>query len=451
MGIDAVDWFRGRLNIFDPVGILGLIGFHFFFLAPLLHVHWDLWTLFNVVPPPDWRGWLGGMAFLNALGLLVYRAARNIFMGTESKQPRQTEWRLDRRRFLIIVSGALLITGILQLQVYASYGGITGYIATATDLELIAERDPMQGKGFIYMISESFPILTLMAFAVYAGRKESYKSWPVIMLVLLVYFFLKLLFGGLRGSRSNTIWGLFWAVGIVNFWLRPISKKLVFAGCTFLVLFMYFYGFFKSAGLDGLQALESAEARAELEERTGRDLKGTLLGDLGRSDVQAFLLYRLSRPESDYEYAWGRTYFAAVSTLIPRSIVDRPPRKTKEGTEAQYGREAYIPGAWQSSKLYGLTGETMLNFGPVAVPFAFLIFGFVVGGIRRLMMTLEPTDSRLMLLPFLVNLCFVILSGDLDNIIFFLIKNGAVPFVVLALSSTKSIVTRSNIWGSATS
>jgi hypothetical protein len=442
IGMDAVDWFRGRLDIFDPIGILGALGFHLFFLSPLLHVHWDYWMRY-VIPPPDWRGWLGGMAFLNLLGLLAYRAFRGGSIGNALKQPRKMMWRLDRQRFFVIMSGALLVTGLLQIWVYARFGGILGYIQAATNLE---NPDAMRGMGWIFMISESFPILALMAFAVYAGRKESYKSWSVIVFLLLVYFILKMLFGGLRGSRSNTIWGLFWAVGIVHFWLRPISKKLIFVGCISLVLFMYFYGFFKGGGLDALQAFEGAKARIELEERTGRGLEGTLVADLGRSDVQAFLLYRLSRPECDYEYAWGRTYFAAVSILIPRSIVDRPPSKTKEGTEAQYGLGSYIPGVFESSRVYGLTGETMLNFGPIAVPFAFLIFGLVVRGIRRFMMTLEPTDSRLMLLPFLVNLCFVILVGDSDNILFFLIKNGAVPFMVLALSSMRLVVNKSNIW-----
>ena len=43
IGIDAIDWFRGRVGMFDPAGIIGLLGVYFFFLAPLLHVVWDVW------------------------------------------------------------------------------------------------------------------------------------------------------------------------------------------------------------------------------------------------------------------------------------------------------------------------------------------------------------------------------------------------------------------------
>jgi len=404
IGSDAVAWFRGRLNVFDPVAIFGLLGFHFFFLAPLLHVYWDYWMAY-VIPPPDWRDWLGNMAFLNFLGLLAYRVSRNTILPHEQERSK-TLWRLDRQRFLTIVSFALLITGGLQLGVYVRSGGVLGYIQAYTE-----GATAFRGMGWIFMISESFPILALMALSVYAERKDFGKSWAILALVLFAFLVLKVLFGGLRGSRSNTVWGLFWAVGIVHFWIRPVSKKLIFVGCIFLVLFMFFYGFYKGAGLDALRAFESAEARAELTQETNRGLETAVLGDLGRSDVQAFLLYRLTTPGSDYEYAWGRTYLGAAAILIPRAIwPGRPVNKVKEGTEAQYGRGSYIPGIWQSSRVYAL----------------------------------EPADSRLILLPFLVNLCFVVLVSDSDNILFFFIKNGAVPLAVLALSSSKPVVARSN-------
>lgn len=443
IGIDTVIWFRGRFNIFDPVGILGLLGFHFFFLAPLLHVYWDHWMGY-VIPPPDWRDWLGSMAFLNFLGLLAYRISRNITLRRGQKQSK-TVWRLDRQRFLTIGGIALLLTGVLQIWVYTRFGGILSYIQAATE---IAPTSAFQGMGWIFMISESFPILALMAFAVYGDKKKSTKSWVILGLVFLVFLILKIFFGGLRGSRSNTVWGLFWAAGVIHLWIRPIPRQFILFGCAFLVSFMYFYAFFKSAGLEGfLRAFEGTAARVELTEGTGRSLEGAVLGDLGRSDVQAFLFYRLTRPESDYEYAWGETYLGAAILLIPRAIWPQRPLigKGKSGTEAQYGMGSWIPGKWQSAKVYGLAGETMLNFGLVVVPFAYLIWGFFVSRVRHFMLALEAGDSRLILLPFLVNLCFVILIGDSDNILFFLVKDGAMPVAVLTFCSTKSVITESKI------
>ena len=41
IGIDAINWMRGRYDALDPIGIVGLLGIHFFFLAALLQVAWD--------------------------------------------------------------------------------------------------------------------------------------------------------------------------------------------------------------------------------------------------------------------------------------------------------------------------------------------------------------------------------------------------------------------------
>jgi hypothetical protein len=438
IGIDVVNWLRGRLDTFDPVGILGLLGFYFFFLAPLLHLSMNYW-LDYVSYPHDWRDWLGGMAGLNALGLMVYQVSRYFFGLSWPKRPpfRKVSWEIDWSRFKVIITLALIFTALLQSWVYAQFGGISGYIALSTDPNSYVDQ-PMQNWGWIFMISESFPILAMMTFAVYNRRKGISISWITIGPVLLIFFALLIYFGGLRGSRANTVWGLFWGVGIIHFWIKPITKKVIGVGCIFLVLFMYFYGFFKGAGLNGLNAFTDEAARAELEQKTDRDLNATLLSDLERSDVQAFMLYRISLPDSDYSYAWGRTYVAAVSILIPRSIFpDRPPLKVKEGTELLFGKNTYEPGIFDSSKVYGLAGEAMLNFGPLAVPPIFLVLALVVAQVRRLIFRWRNGDSRSLLLPLLVNMCFVILVNDLDNDIFNFIKGSSVPLLILILTSNR--------------
>jgi hypothetical protein len=484
IGIDAVNWFRGRLNIFDPVGIIGLLGFHFFFLAPLLHVSWDFWMGGDITPPPDWRPWMGGMAILNFLGLWVYRFSRNIAAkpsenqskftsctrlnrpeaelpnspsqaqpGNENSgllslvqngakgQSKQTVWKLDRRRFIPILCFALMLSAVLQLSVYQKFGGIGGYIEAATRAAR-REGNEFQGMGIVVLFSECFPILSMMGFAAYAQKNKRRQTWIVLIVVLLIFLVLQMLFGGLRGSRSNTIWALFWVAGIIHFWIRSIHKKHIAIALVFLVFFMYLYGFFKTGGLEGIStALEGQEARASLEQKSGRSWQGLVLQDLGRSDIQAFLLYRLTRPDSDYQYAWGRSYLSALTMLIPSAIMpNKPASKIKDGTEAQFGTGSYHPELWASSKVYGLAGETMLNFGPYLIPFSFIFLGIVVGRVRRLLWQLEPADTRLILLPFLVNLCFVILVSDLDNDIFFIMKNGGMPFMVLWLSCKKESI-----------
>ncbi len=434
IGRDAVDWFRGRLSLLDPAGIIGLIGVHFFFLAPLLHVAWDSWMLY-VEPPPDWRPWLGAMAGVNAVGLLLYHAARDKDRGRRPAADAAGR-ELDTPRLLFAAGCGMAVSGSLQLWVYATHGGILGYVDAFTQtVGLPQAQTAFSGMGWIFMLSESFPILAMLAFAAVARRTRIGRTWVVILAVLIAYFALKMLFGGLRGNRSNTIWGLFWAVGIVHLWIRPLSKRFIIAGVCVLVAFMYLYGFYKGLGRD-VVAVYEAGSLDEVGQRLDRTFKGLVLGDLGRADVQAFLLYRLSRPDRDYAYAWGRTYLGTAALLIPRQIwPERPPTKVLEGTEAQTGVGSYDEEKWVSSKVYGLAGETMLNFGPLPVAIAYLAFGAVVGRLQRFHSRLRPGDARLLAYPFILNLCFTVLLNDSDVLLFMLIKDGLVPLSVLWFGS----------------
>jgi hypothetical protein len=431
IGVDAVDWFRRRMDIFDPVGIMGLLGFHFFFLAPLLFIYWK-YNIAFLVPPDDWRPWVGGIAALNFLGLIVYRLARAWRLPQSTTLP--ARWRLDMDRLPLVLAFALLITGALQIQVYRQSGGLTGYISIFE--ERYTESNAFVGMGWIFMISESFPILAMIGFAVYARHGTISRSWPVLILALLIFVVLKILFGGLRGSRSNIVWALFWGVGILHLWVRRVPLKVIYGGVVVLLVFMYLYGFYKVAGRKALQAIGDSDYRAELEDQSGRSIQGVILADLARADIQSFVLYRLMSPERNYSYAWGRTYLGAAALIIPGSIwPDRPLTKVLEGTDLLYGPGVYP--ARESTRVFGLAGETMLNFGPLLVPLVFVLLGILVGKVRGWLTMWDAHDPRLLLIPFLVNLCFVVLVGDSDNIVFFLIKNGAVPVLVVWLAANR--------------
>ena len=74
-GYDALRWSDPAVDPLDPTAMIGILGLHFFFVAPVLHLTWDRY-LTSAFAPWDWRPWLGGMALLNILGLVIFHATK---------------------------------------------------------------------------------------------------------------------------------------------------------------------------------------------------------------------------------------------------------------------------------------------------------------------------------------------------------------------------------------
>jgi hypothetical protein len=428
IGDDALRWLRGKVGAFDPAGILGVVGLHMFFLAPLLHVRWNFWMRY-VQPPPDWRDWIGAIAIVDCIALVAYRGARAWLAGSPLRL--RTTRVLEPRRFWIALAVLLLAAAAAQYWVYSRVGGLLGYVRAY-------ERpgDAFHGLGLVFLVSESFPILAFIGFAILSARHKRLSSWWVLLLVLIAFFALKIIFGGLRGSRSNTAFGVFWAIGIIHLWIRPLPRRVFLAGIPLLTAFMFSYGLYKVEGLRGLQTLRHPAEALELARTSRRTIRSTLLSDLGRADVQAYVLYRLKSDAQDL--AWGRTYIGGLALLIPRSLMqERPPTKAKFGTDLLFGRGTFERGR-PSRRVFGLGGEAMLNVGVAGVPIVFLLFGALVGVLRRVYYALQRSDARVLLLPMLINLVLIMLIGDSDNVVFFLVKEGTLPFLLL-LFCTRSV------------
>ena len=97
-GIDVIRWIRGRLDLFDPKAVIGFLSFYGCFLTPILHVVWDRFGVnSDLALWGDWRPWLGAIAALNAMGLLVYRIAHNYIFNWTTRST--TVWKIDKKRF----------------------------------------------------------------------------------------------------------------------------------------------------------------------------------------------------------------------------------------------------------------------------------------------------------------------------------------------------------------
>ena len=424
IGPDMFAWLRGQVDTFDPLGILGAYGYFFFFLAPLLTVMWNYHTR-ELPEPPDWLSWIGWMSVLNVFGLLIYLIGRS----TIRVQPPRTKWIVKPPAFFGVMSIALPLALVFQLYIFVSFGGISGFIDAFSN----SSSDAFNGMGWQFLIAEMFPVFLAIALLVWKREALRRRSWGFLALMVFCFFVLKMLFGGLRGSRSNTVWALFWLVGAIHLWIRPVPRRFIAIGLIFLALFMYLYGFYKQDGVQALDALQYPGQLQSIEEKNGRTLDATLLGDMARTEIQSYLLYRLWAV-NDYDYAYGATYLEAFDVLIPKSIwPDRPDGKVRKGTEALHGRSVYSAGIFQASQVYGLAGEAMLNFSPIFAPLAFFFLAFVVAKSRSLMLA-DPDDLRWLLVPILANAMIILPAADVDNQLMFFLTVAACPLLLLRAS-----------------
>jgi hypothetical protein len=421
--------------------MLGAFGVYFFYIAPLLHVARDFWfvsaTFFPSDRPNDWRPWLGAMGCLNFCGLLLCGIVQRHFTNRDSAPRRRASYEIDLHALKLYGSLLLGVSFIAQAYVYSRFGGIGGFME-AYDSVIAGRGATFQGLGWIMCIGESFPVLLLI---VWTARLRAYsQKWSYLRTTaaLTVLFFLIVIFGGLRGSRGNTVYAVLYAIGIIHLTLRRLSWRTLAVIGTVLLVFMYVYGFYKVSQQTFLSAVGSQEELRLLGEKTGRNLDAVLLGDIERSDMQAFMLFRLADDASNVEYALGRTYLDSALNFIPYAIFPyRPPGKVKYGTDLCYGLGTYVDGGFGSTKIYGLAGEAMLNWGLLGVLPAFIAFGCLTGKLQMLISHLGPSDSRRYVAPIMSIACVVTLSSDFDNLLYVLLRQALMPVLLIWLCSTR--------------
>jgi hypothetical protein len=420
---DVADWVRKRVDVFDPQAVVALVGLHFFYLAPILHVAVGYWPRF-VPPAEDWRVALGRVAVVNVAGLLLYR----MVLARLGPEPRLTLAGVDRRRLLFTATVALLISlGVFVLFV-AEFGGIVEYLRHMT----MVDRD-LTGLGVMVLVSSAFPTVAFLL-ALVTWRDAFRRRPALLVLALLVFLLVLLVAGGLRGSRSSIVWPMLIVIGMCHLLVAPIRRRVLAVALLASLAFMYVYGFYKSAGLDAFGIFTGRQTVEELSNRTGRDLPVLLLGDLGRADIQALVLERVNAGHSPLAY--GATYLGDIASFLPG--VDEPPVATKvhAGTDMLYGPGSYGAGV-RSSRIYGLAGEAMLNFGAVGAVVVFLPFAWLVRRARACHGRARGPDGSLglrVLAPILPISLVVILTADFDNVVWFVADHAAVITAAVLLS-----------------
>jgi hypothetical protein len=428
-GVDVIRWLRGRLDLFDPKAVIGFLAFYGCFVTPMLHVVWDRFGVNNdLLLGGDWRQWLGAMAALNAASFLVYRTFHNYAFNYTTKC--NTSWKIDKKRFHVFFFLALACSIAGVYAFFSRLDGISGMVKSFEE-----NLQAYTGKGWLLVLAWPLSVLCFIILIYLWTDREFHRRRPASIGIVLVCAFgmTQFILMGWYGSRSATIWAMFWMAGIVHYRVDRLSRKVVAAGLVFLIAFMYFYGFYKEQGRTGFGVIESPSAWIQ-PAGYQRDIKLLLLDDLARADVNAYMLYNLTSFPKDYDYRWGLTYIGSPSFLVPRTLwPNRPNYKIDAGTEATLGKSS----TYDSPRVYGLTGEALLNFGPWGVLPVYALFGACLGWYRRKLTSWDASDARTFLAPLATILFATAFVADSDNVLFLFVVDGSLITAAFLMSIKK--------------
>jgi hypothetical protein len=435
VGADAIKWFRGGCDTFDPKGLLGVFGLNFFFLAPLLVVYYDP-EIGLVNRPPDWRPWIGYMALLNLGGLLTYQVAQH-FAFNRLTSPAKTIWLPAPNRQNWVPLCAVCIAFLGWLVVLVTMGGFRGLI----EQHLYRERT-WGGLGFFRMFMKAGMILCLIALT-FRRRSRHRISFLLVACMLLLFLVGQIAFGEFGTRRASMLYPLVWAVGIIHYYWRHLTSRHLLLAMIPVFLLVQVYTLYKVRGKEFLAALRGETTMTRVAEKAQANPFAVLIGAMSRADIQAWMVYKKVRFPGDYNPRHGRTYLDAPFFQIPHWLTPwyryRASVKLRAGTAFMFGEGFYVPGRpWRRSlRIYGLAGEAILNFGFWAIPIAFGVLGLVVGYYRRKWLSWQWGDTRFFVAPFACVLALLALNSDSDNIATSLIFHFLVPVAVVRLSSVK--------------
>lgn len=372
----------------------------------------------------DWEKYLFIISLLYSIGVVFFYFVVRCLL-VEKRIYIFNDNLVNKSRLIIISSIFLVLSFFTQVIIFLKFGGFIGYLTQWTE-----DRSALDGFGIWYMFSEPFPTILLVFLILLVGKKRILANKYKWIIILFVGFFIsKLLFGGFRGSRSNTIWGLFLFAGIVHIYLFKLKKIHYIIGISFLASFMSIYAIYKTYGVESFSGEYTIEDTNRYE---GNPLLSIYLGDFSRATVNAFQLAQLNDLDN-YNYKWGQTYLYTSAMIFPpiKSIYTGY-NKNSAGYEIMNNfnidpeRDFF-----DNSRVFGLYGEAVLNFGPIIALFSFIFSAVFIVFLDNLCRGFFVNKVYVFLIPFLANFAFLCIVSDSDNITFFLLKDGFLFVVYL--------------------
>jgi len=415
-------------SFFAPSFLFFIFSIFYFCVSPLLLDYFDYKMMFSSIRL-NHDDYLLTWSVLNFVGLSLVMLVSKLKIGFRPKGV----WKFSGRMFVLWWLAFSFASFFLQVWVYSHFGGVSGYVNTYLSG---SQASVFKGYGIVFMLSEAFPLIFIIGLGYFMSAGNLSKKF--MLPVLIVYAILLIFFGGLRGSRSMFVFRMFAGVGVLHYFGLKINRGMLFFGLIFLVAFMFFYKvIYKSKAFAHPSGLESVTHVDE-----GKILQFILITDFSRVDIQTLLIHQLEKKDFTNVLGFGRTYLVAFNVLIPTVVYklilgrSKPPNKTLESSNIILGEGSFSSGR-RTSYVHGLLGEGLLNFGIIGSFLPFLFFGAYIKYVNSYFNNISPNDSRVILLPLFALSILVLLQGDFDNFIFFLMNYSFLPLCLIFLSSRK--------------
>ena len=421
---------NSKRDLFSAISLFLAFGFGFFFIVPLNQVIWDYWP--SIPVGTDMRHWTGIWSSLAIVGFfLISVGYKLVHVNQSGVVHSEINTSKMHKPFLIGITICLFAQFIVLIKL----GGMSGYL-NAYELRLessIQVYNPYKGLGFLFTFSESLPNLLAIYIVLLIKDKEWASTYKTFLFLMLFLFSVNMIFGGLRGSRSTTVWSLFWFLIIYKNNIKELSLRVIFSLGIGLFLFMTVYSLFKFGGVEGIQGLWDDDVKAQIyEDKYIEDKdKFTLVRDAGRADVQSYILKTYWNNE--YPLSYGRTLLAGSISFVPSFLLPyKPSTAVKEKTGIFQSDYSFSDTSY-STLLVGGYGEYVINFGMFFGLVFYLIFGIILGLIDSYSTRSSKQSTYNLLSPILVLLSIQLLMSDSNVISQYLFRFLSIPLVVLFL------------------
>lgn len=285
----------------------------------------------------------------------------------------------------------------------------------------------------LYMFVENTPLLMGWFFIGYYKSKDKIPSAHSFYFMLLIIVLTSLIVSGTRGSRISII------LQISSFILlySSIYKKVKFRNILIALFFAFtFNSYFTIYKYGGIEAIEDYIATGYKPTYISdyQDFRKVILHDLGRSDVQAVIYDRVIKGDYSPSYV-PNSYIYSLNLLVPSSLRFNEGFYSKEqlGYSAQY--MTTLSKENKSSRIYGIMGESLLNFGFLGVFLSFFVFGFVI---QKTLIAYKNSVSNglILFIPLIVLFPTYYLFYDFGNILFMVVKTWFIAILIF-LSASK--------------